>query len=372
MTVSEPAKPQIAMPKTLLVTGGAGFIGSALVRHLIHSTPHRVVNVDKLTYSGSLLNLPEAQSSADWRSRHVFVHADICDTARMRAVLAEYQPQGILHLAAESHVDRSIAGPGAFIESNIQGTFSLLEATRHYYAALQPSQAAAFRYLHVSTDEVFGTLGETGYFTETTPYAPNSPYSASKAASDHLARAWHHTYGLPVVMTNCSNNYGPYQFPEKLIPVVITKALAGQPVPIYGKGVNVRDWLHVDDHVRALLMVLEKGRLGESYNVGCHNDRPNIEVVQTICDILDECASQGKIPRKGASHRSLMTFVTDRAGHDLRYAIDPSKIEREIGWTPRFTFESGLKDTVLWYLDNQGWTAAMQAEAQQKLAQGKG
>jgi dTDP-glucose 4,6-dehydratase len=362
----------LAQPATLLVTGGAGFIGSALVRLLVNSTQHRVVNVDKLTYSGSLLNLPEAKTSATWRDRHVFVHADICDTARMGAVLAEYKPQAILHLAAESHVDRSISGPQAFIEANIQGTFSLLEAARRYHSGLSPTEAQAFRYLHVSTDEVFGTLGDTGYFTETTPYAPNSPYSASKAASDHLARAWHHTYGLPVVMTNCSNNYGPYQFPEKLIPVVMTKALAGQPIPIYGKGVNVRDWLHVDDHVRALMMVLEKGRLGESYNVGCHNDRPNIEVVQQICDILDACMESGKIPRKAASHRSLMTFVTDRAGHDLRYAIDPSKIEREIGWQPQFTFESGLKDTVHWYLDNQAWTTAVQAEAQQKLSNTKG
>jgi dTDP-glucose 4,6-dehydratase len=242
----------------------------------------------------------------------------------------------------------------------------LLEAARQYRTTLDASAAAAFRFLHVSTDEVFGTLGETGYFSETTPYAPNSPYSASKAASDHLARAWLHTYGLPVVMTNCSNNYGPYQFPEKLIPVVITKALAGQPIPIYGKGVNVRDWLHVDDHARALLMVLEKGQVGESYNVGCHNDRPNIEVVQQICDILDGCATSGKISNKGFAHRSLMTFVTDRAGHDLRYAIDPSKIERDIGWKPQFTFESGLKDTVHWYLENQSWTAAVQAEAKAK------
>jgi dTDP-glucose 4,6-dehydratase len=352
--------------KTILVTGGAGFIGSALVRHLVDNTNHRVINVDKLTYSGSKLNLPKATSDAAWKSRHHFVHADICDNQKMVATFAEYKPDFVMHLAAESHVDRSISGPAVFVESNIRGTFSLLEAARGYWTSLGTAEKAAFRFLHVSTDEVYGTLGNTGFFTETTPYAPNSPYSASKAASDHLVRAWFHTYGLPTLMTNCSNNYGPYQFPEKLIPVVITKAVARESLPIYGKGLNVRDWLHVDDHARALLAVIEKGRLGETYNIGCRNDRPNITVVEAICDILDEHFKKTGTGGNGFSHRSLMKFVTDRAGHDLRYAIDPTKIEKEIGWKPARTFEEGLVETVNWYIENQAWSQAVVAESKTK------
>ena len=345
------------LSKTILVTGGAGFIGSALVRHLLKGTEHRVINVDKLTYSGSQLNLPGCHDSERYR----FVHADICDRKKMMSIFAEYRPDVVMHLAAESHVDRSIAGPEVFIESNIKGTFSLLEETRSYWNELPSELKSSFRFLHVSTDEVFGTLGADGYFTETTPYAPNSPYSASKAASDHLVRAWHHTYGLPILMTNCSNNYGPFQFPEKLIPVVITQALKKQKLPIYGKGLNVRDWLYVDDHARALLDVVEKGRLGETYNVGCRNERKNIDVVLAICKILDEC-----LPSPGFHHESLITFVADRAGHDLRYAIDPTKIQSEIGWRPLRTFEEGLKETVLWYIENMNWVRAILAEAQSK------
>lgn len=352
--------------KTILVTGGAGFIGSALVRHLVDHTNHRVINVDKLTYSGSMLNLPKAMSDASWKARHHFFQADICDHAKMAEVFAQYKPDVVMHLAAESHVDRSISGPAVFVESNIRGTFTLLEASRSFWNGLGAAEKATFRFLHVSTDEVYGTLGDTGYFTETTAYAPNSPYSASKAASDHLVRAWHHTYGLPTLMTNCSNNYGPYQFPEKLIPVVITKALAREPLPIYGKGLNVRDWLHVDDHARALLAVVEKGRLGETYNVGCRNDRPNITVVEAICDILDEHFKRAGKAAAGFTHRSLMTFVTDRAGHDLRYAIDPTKIEKEIGWKPQRTFEEGLVQTVNWYIENQAWSQAVVKESKSK------
>ncbi len=348
-------------PQTILVTGGSGFIGSALVRLLLGSTPHRVINVDKLTYSGSPLNLPGAEKNANY----VFEHADICDEKRMREIVAEHKPTVIMHLAAESHVDRSISGPGAFIETNIKGTYSLLEAARGYWNELSASSKESFRFLHVSTDEVYGTLGETGEFRETTPYAPNSPYSASKAGSDHLVRAWHHTFGLPILMTNCSNNYGPHQFPEKLIPVVIMKAFRREPIPVYGQGINVRDWLFVDDHARALIQVVEKGRLGETYNVGCRNERKNIEVVRSICSTLDEISSQsgGASASEGFRHDSLITFVTDRPGHDLRYAIDPTKIENEIGWKPQKTFEEGLKETVKWYLDNTAWAEAIVKEA---------
>lgn len=349
-------------PQTIVVTGGAGFIGSAVVRHLLMHTSHNVVTLDKLTYAGSLLNLGEF-SSAD---RHTLVQADICDPSAVRDLFETHKPTAIMHLAAESHVDRSIRGPADFIQTNVMGTFQLLEAARSYVQGLTDSEREFFRFLHVSTDEVFGTLGETGAFSETTPYAPNSPYSASKAGSDHLVRAWFHTYNLPVVMTNCSNNYGPYQFPEKLIPVVIHKALAREPIPVFGNGKNMRDWLHVDDHAEALYTVLQKGRLGESYNVGCRNDITNNEVVQKICTLMDELSPNQAGRDEGFRHASLISYVTDRAGHDFRYAIDPGKIESELGWKPRYTFETGLKDTVKWYLDHQKWSAAIQAEARQK------
>jgi dTDP-glucose 4,6-dehydratase len=348
--------------KTIVVTGGAGFIGSALVRHLVLNTAHRVINIDKLTYSGSLLNLPGVAAS----ERHTFVQADICDVERMRAVFTNHRPDAVLHLAAESHVDRSIEGPGAFIETNIRGTFVLLEAARAYWSGLPQVDRDRFRFLHVSTDEVFGTLGADGEFEETTPYSPNSPYSASKAASDHLVRAWHHTYGLPILMTNCSNNYGPYQFPEKLIPVVINKALSRQPIPVYGQGVNVRDWLYVDDHARALLQVVEKGRVGESYNIGCRNERTNLEVVRAICSILDKYAPNQAGRDEGFRHESLISFVADRLGHDLRYAINPAKIRKEVGWEPQCSFEAGLELTVRWYIDNQMWVKEVLAEAAAK------
>ena len=326
---------------TLLVTGGAGFIGSALVRHLIAETDYTVVNVDALTYAGNLDSVADAAPS----DRYTFEQVDICDAAEAARLFETYRPDGVIHLAAESHVDRSIDGPAAFVQTNVVGTFTLLEAARRH-AAKHP-----FRFLHVSTDEVYGTLGETGLFTETTPYAPNSPYSASKAASDHLARAYHHTFGLDVVTTNCSNNYGPFQFPEKLLPVVILKASAGAPIPVYGKGINVRDWLYVDDHVRALVAAFERGAAGETYNVGGHNERTNLEVVHAICALLDEMNPDA------APHARLIAFVTDRPGHDARYAIDAGKIDRDLGWTPRETFESGLRKTVRWYLDNEAWTA---------------
>ena len=326
---------------TLLITGGAGFIGSALVRHLVAETDYAVVNVDALTYAGNLDSVAAAAES----DRYTFEHADICDARAVARLFETHRPQGVIHLAAESHVDRSIDGPAAFVQTNVVGTFTLLDAARRHAA-----EHAGFRFLHVSTDEVYGTLGETGLFTETTPYAPNSPYSATKAASDHLARAYHHTYGLDVVTTNCSNNYGPYQFPEKLLPVVILKATAGEPIPVYGTGANVRDWLYVDDHARAIVRAFEAGRPGETYNVGGHNERANLDVVRAVCDLLDEMRPDG------APHERLVTFVTDRPGHDARYAIDAGKIERDLGWTPRETFETGLRKTVRWYLDNPEWT----------------
>ncbi len=332
-------------PQTILVTGGAGFIGSALVRHLIAETPHAVVNVDKLTYAGNLASL--AGAAAD--PRHHFVQADIADAEAMRRLFAAHAPDAVLHLAAESHVDRSIDGPASFVETNIVGTYTLLEEALRYWRALPEERKARFRFVHVSTDEVYGSLGREGFFTEETPYDPSSPYSSSKAAADHLARAWHRTYGLPVLVTNCSNNYGPYQFPEKLLPVVILKGLAGEPIPVYGKGENVRDWLYVEDHVRALLTVLAKGQAGETYNVGGHNEHTNLDVVRRVCALLDEMAPVAH------PHADLITFVADRPGHDLRYAIDASKIERELGWTPDETFESGLRRTVRWYLDHQDW-----------------
>ncbi len=329
--------------ETLLVTGGAGFIGSALVRHLIARTGYHVVNVDKLTYAG---NLDSVAPVAD-DPRYAFEQVDICDAAEVARVFAQHRPAAVLHLAAESHVDRSIDGPGAFVQTNVVGTYTLLDATRAYWKTLPEAEQAAFRFLHVSTDEVYGTLGAEGLFTEATPYAPNSPYSASKAASDHLARAWHHTYGLPVVTTNCSNNYGPYQFPEKLLPVILLNALEGKPLPVYGRGENVRDWLFVDDHVRALVRVLEAGTPGETYNVGGHNEWTNLDVVRAVCAVMD------RLRPEGAPHDRLITFVQDRPGHDLRYAIDASKIARELGWTPEETFETGLEKTVRWYLENR-------------------
>ncbi len=329
----------------VLVTGGAGFIGSAVVRLLVGEVGAQTVNVDALTYAGNLESLETIADNPLYR----FVHANICDHASMAALFETEQPDVVMHLAAESHVDRSIDGPAAFIETNITGTYSLLEAARTYWAKLAPDRKKAFRFHHISTDEVYGSLGADGLFTETTPYAPNSPYSASKASSDHLVRAWHHTYGLPVVITNCSNNYGPYHFPEKLIPLVILNGLEGKPLPIYGTGQNVRDWLFVEDHARALWAVVTKGRVGEVYNIGGEAEKTNIEVVQSICDLLDEL-----VPST-STRRDLITYVDDRPGHDARYAMDISKITRELGWQPQETFESGLRKTVEWYLQNKSW-----------------
>jgi dTDP-glucose 4,6-dehydratase len=329
----------------ILVTGGAGFIGSAVIRQLIADTDATVINVDKLTYAGNLQSLV---SVAD-NPRYHFEHVDICDAAAVARLFSQYQPHAVMHLAAESHVDRSITGSAAFIQTNIMGTFTLLEAARAYWNVLPPERKSAFRFHHISTDEVYGSLDKTGFFTEETAYQPNSPYSASKASSDHLVRAWHHTYGLPVVTTNCSNNYGPYHFPEKLIPLVILNALAGKPLPIYGKGDNIRDWLYVDDHARALRLVLAKGKVGEVYNIGGWNEKTNLEVVHAICAILDELHPQG------APHAKLITYVQDRPGHDQRYAIDASKLARELDWKPLETFETGLRKTVEWYLSNREW-----------------
>jgi len=335
--------------KTLLITGGAGFIGSALIRHLIDNTDYRVVNLDKLTYAGNLESLEPVSGNP----RYAFERVDICDGAEAARVFREHRPSAIMHLAAESHVDRSIDGPADFIETNVVGTTVLLEAARSYWNELEEAQKADFRFHHVSTDEVYGSLGQEGLFTEESPYQPNSPYSASKASSDHMVRAWHETYGLPVLITNCSNNYGPYQFPEKLVPLIILNALAGKPLPIYGKGDQVRDWLYVDDHARALLRVLEKGQVGETYNIGGHNEKTNLEVVRTLCAILDEKRPQhpGDISR----YEELITHVTDRPGHDQRYAIDADKIEQELGWVPEETFETGMMKTVDWYLNNNQW-----------------
>ena len=336
----------------IVVTGGAGFIGSAVVRQFIAETDVTVVNVDKLTYAGNLDSLPGLMG----HPRHVLERVDICDAEELARIFAQHQPDGVMHLAAESHVDRSIDGPAAFIETNILGTYTLLDAARAYWSGLPQERKDGFRFHHISTDEVYGSLGATGLFTEETPYAPNSPYSASKASSDHLVRAWHHTYGMPVVTTNCSNNYGPYHFPEKLIPLMILNALEGKPLPIYGKGDNVRDWLYVDDHARALRLVLEQGRLGETYNIGGHNERTNLQVVNGICALLDELA-----PRGEGSYASQLAYVQDRPGHDKRYAIDAGKIERELGWKPQETFESGLRKTVQWYLDNRDWCEQVQS-----------
>ncbi len=338
----------------IFVTGGAGFIGSNFVLNFLAQHDEEVLNYDKLTYAGNLNNL--AQVIED--KRHHFVQGDICDEAKVSALLAKHQPRAIVHFAAESHVDRSIHGPGEFIQTNINGTFSLLQAARGYYESLKGDAKAAFRFLHVSTDEVYGTLGPNDPpFSETTAYAPNSPYSASKAASDHLVRAYHHTYGLPTLTTNCSNNYGPFHFPEKLIPLMIANALAGKDLPIYGDGLQVRDWLYVVDHCRAIVRVLEAGRLGETYNVGGWNEKTNLEVVHTLCDILDQLRPKPD----GKSYRSQIVSVKDRPGHDRRYAIDASKIAREIGWRPEESFASGILKTVQWYLTNQDWVANVQS-----------
>ncbi|PYG25475.1 dTDP-glucose 4,6-dehydratase [Pelagimonas varians] len=332
----------------ILVTGGAGFIGSAVVRRAI-ADGHEIVNLDVLTYAACLGNVASVAGAPGY----AFEQVDICDRAAVDRVFAQHQPDAVMHLAAESHVDRSIDGPGTFIETNITGTYQLLEAARAYW--MTQGRPAGFRFHHISTDEVFGSLGASGQFTEDTPYDPRSPYSASKAASDHLVRAWAETYGLPVLLTNCSNNYGPYHFPEKLIPVVILNALAGKPIPIYGDGSNVRDWLYVEDHAEALLLVLQQGQLGRSYNIGGENERSNLELVQCICAILD------RLQPKDAAYADLITFVTDRPGHDARYAIDPARIRDELGWRPSVTVEEGLEKTVAWYLENRAWWQALQA-----------
>jgi dTDP-glucose 4,6-dehydratase len=333
--------------KTVVVTGGAGFIGSAVIRHLIEHSDYRVVNFDKLTYAG---NLESLVSIADSPNYH-FERGDICDHLAVKNLFIEYQPQAIMHLAAESHVDRSIDGPADFINTNIVGTSVLLEAARHYWKGLESQNA--FRFHHVSTDEVFGSLGDTGLFHEHSPYQPNSPYSASKASSDHLVRSWYETYGLPIVITNCSNNYGPYQFPEKLVPLMILNALEGKPLPVYGRGEQVRDWLYVEDHARALCLVMEQGVLGETYNIGGHNEMLNIDVVKTVCRLLDLRVTQH--PDGITKFEELISFVTDRPGHDQRYAIDASKIKNDLGWQPLETFETGLAKTIDWYLNNRQW-----------------
>ena len=345
----------------ILVTGGAGFIGSALIRHLINDTEHEVLNLDKLTYAGNLESLAGIAQSPRYR----FLQADIADSAVVNLALDEFQPDAIMHLAAESHVDRSIDGPAAFIQTNIVGTYALLESTKAYWMQLDAERKAAFRFHHISTDEVYGDLhGTDDLFLETTPYSPSSPYSASKAASDHLVRAWQRTYGLPVLITNCSNNYGPYHFPEKLIPLVILNALEGKPLPIYGNGQQVRDWLFVEDHARALLRVVTAGVVGETYNIGGHNEKQNIEVVQGICELLEELAPSK--PADLAHYRDLITYVKDRPGHDLRYAIDASKIQRELGWVPQESFATGLRKTVQWYLHNLEWCRNVQDGSYQR------
>lgn len=339
------------MQRRYLITGGAGFIGSAVVRHLIRETDHRVCVVDKLTYAGNLASLAPVADDP----RYAFIRADVADAARMGEILGSYRPDVVMHLAAESHVDRSIDGPAAFIQTNIVGTYALLEAALSYWRALPRQAQSEFRFHHISTDEVFGSLDTDGCFDETTAYAPRSPYSASKAASDHLVRAWHHTYGLPVLVTNCSNNYGPYHFPEKLIPLTIINGLEGKKLPVYGNGENVRDWLYVEDHARALLAVVKGGRPGETYCIGGRSERTNLDVVKAICAFLDEFAPSRTI----GCRESLIAFVTDRPGHDLRYAIDPGRICSELGWQPQETFDSGLCKTVQWYLDNRGWWQAI-------------
>ena len=361
--------------KTILVTGGAGFIGSAVVRHLINDTQHNVINVDKLTYAGNL----ESLASVSDNPRYVFEQIDICNAAEIKRVLNQHEPDIIMHLAAESHVDRSIDGPGEFIQTNIVGTFTLLEQARAYWNGLESDEKSCFRFHHISTDEVYGDLphpeeqaGELPLFTEQTAYAPSSPYSASKAGSDHLVRAWQRTYGFPTLVTNCSNNYGPYHFPEKLIPLVILNALEGKPLPIYGRGNQIRDWLYVEDHARALVVVATQGKIGETYNIGGHNEKQNLEVIDTICEILDELVpieknatiKNSKLDIK--NYKDLKVFVKDRPGHDMRYAIDASKIQKQLGWLPLETFESGIRKTVQWYLNNQAWCKHVQDGSYQR------
>ncbi|TCT88097.1 dTDP-glucose 4,6-dehydratase [Pseudomonas sp. LP_4_YM] len=350
------------MPVTrrkLLVTGGAGFIGSAVIRHIISNSKDSVVNLDKLTYAGNLESLEPIAAN----SRYEFEHVDICNRGELDRVFRDHQPDAVMHLAAESHVDRSITGPSEFIHTNILGTYNLLEASRTYWSELDGAKKANFRFHHVSTDEVYGDLERPeDLFTETTPYQPSSPYSASKASSDHLVRAWARTFGLPTLVTNCSNNYGPYHFPEKLIPLVILNALEGKPLPIYGKGDQIRDWLYVEDHARALYKVVTEGEVGETYNIGGHNEKQNIEVVRTVCALLDELRPEsGHCP-----HADLITYVHDRPGHDLRYAIDASKIQRELGWQPQETFESGIRKTVMWYLENPSWVEHVKSGSYQQ------
>lgn len=338
----------------ILVTGGAGFIGSAVVRYIINNTNNSVLNVDKLTYAGNL----ESLKAVDQNERYQFSQTDICDRQALDQLFGEFKPDVVMHLAAESHVDRSITGSAAFVETNIIGTYQLLEAARHYWNDLAENKKQDFRFHHISTDEVYGDLeGTTDLFTETTAYAPSSPYSASKASSDHLVRAWQRTYGLPTIVTNCSNNYGPYHFPEKLIPLVILNALDGKPLPIYGKGDQIRDWLYVEDHARALYKVVTEGAVGETYNIGGHNEKQNIEVVKTICKILDELKPQ----LNAQPYETLITFIKDRPGHDLRYAIDASKIKKDLGWVPEESFETGLRKTVEWYLNNHEWVENVQS-----------
>ena len=334
-----------------LITGGAGFIGSAVIRLLIEQTDHQVINVDKLTYAGNL----ESLAGISGHERYHFEKVDICDASEIERLFNQYRPDVVMHLAAESHVDRSISGPDDFIQTNINGTYVMLEAARQYWSNLGDDENRRFRFHHISTDEVYGSLGDSGLFTEETAYDPSSPYSASKAASDHLVRAWHRTYGLPVLITNCSNNYGPYQFPEKLIPVVMFNALQGKPLPIYGKGDQIRDWLHVEDHARALYQVVMEGKIGQTYNVGGHNEKTNLDVVKAICGILDEARPEH--PAEIVRYEELITYVKDRPGHDQRYAIDASKIHRELGWKPQETFETGIRKTVMWYLENEEWIA---------------
>ena len=343
----------------IIVTGGAGFIGSAVIRHIIKNTENHVLNIDKLTYAGNLESLAEVEDSANYSFKQI----DICDAIAIDEAFNDFQPDLIMHLAAESHVDRSIDGPAEFINTNIVGTYVLLEVARKYWQGLDDVRKHSFKFHHISTDEVYGDLEETtDLFTEKTPYAPSSPYSASKASSDHLVRAWHRTYGLPVVITNCSNNYGPYHFPEKLIPLVILNALDGKPLPIYGKGDQIRDWLYVEDHARALYKVVTEGFIGETYNIGGHNEKQNIEVVKNICQILDELKPQSN----GQPYESLITFVKDRPGHDLRYAIDATKIKNDLGWTPQETFDSGIRKTVDWYLNNLEWCQRVQDGSYQR------
>ena len=354
------------MIKKLLITGGAGFIGSAVIRHIINNTSHSIINVDKLTYAGNLESLASIESDA----RYAFEQVDICDANEIKRVFNKHQPDIVMHLAAESHVDRSIDGPAEFIETNIIGTYTLLEAARSYWSSLPTDKKNTFRFHHISTDEVYGDLDRPeDFFTETTAYTPSSPYSASKASSDHLVRAWMRTFGLPVLITNCSNNYGPYHFPEKLIPLMILNALEGKPLPVYGNGQQIRDWLFVEDHARALYLVVTQGVIGETYNIGGHNEMANLDVVNTLCQLLEEMAPNK--PSGIQKYTDLITFVKDRPGHDLRYAIDATKIQQELGWIPTESFETGLKKTVHWYLDNQTWCKRVQDGSYQRQRLGE-